>query len=112
MLPWITAVLNPRILEAMRVAESWGVAQRLFDACVGSDYLESFPHFAPLAETNKDALEFAASFCEQVCAVNKLDPDVGRRWLEEFQADLMASKMMLIAIAEGTTETQAPRHVL
>ena len=79
---------------------SWGVAHEFFHACVGSDDQEWFPHFAPLAETNKDALEFAASFCEQVCAVNKLDPDVGRRWLEEFQADLMASKMMLIAIAE------------
>lgn len=87
-------------LEAMRVAESWGVAHEFFHICVGSDDHEAFPHFAPLAETNKDALEFAASFCEQVCAANKLDSEVGQHWLEEFQADLMASKVLLIGIAE------------
>jgi hypothetical protein len=87
-------------LEAMRVAESWGVAHEFFHACIASEDHEAFPHFAPLAEINKDALTFANSFCDQVCAANKLHPDVGRRWLEEFQADLMASKMLLIGIAD------------
>lgn len=87
-------------LESMRVAESWGVAHEFFHVCAGSYAHETFPQFSPLVNTFQDALKFAAEFCHQVCAVNGLQPDVGRNWLEEFQADLMACKMLLIGIAD------------
>ena len=87
-------------LEAMRVAESWGVAHEFFHICAGPDGHEQFPQFAPFADSNRDALEYASAFCQQVCAHNDLEPEVGQRWLEEFQADLMACKLMLIAIAD------------
>jgi hypothetical protein len=35
------------------------------------------------------------------CAANGLQADVARNWLEEFEADLMPCKMLLIAIADG-----------
>lgn len=88
-------------LEAMRVAESWGVAHEFFHVCTGPAGGEQFPQFKPLADSYRDALDFAGRFCEQVCAHNKLEPDIRLSWLEEFQADLMACKLMLIAIADN-----------
>jgi len=87
-------------IEAMRVAESWGVAHEFFHVCAGSEGDGPFPQFAALADAYQDAISFASRFCEQVCKRNTLHLDVARSWLEEFKADLMACKMLLIAIAD------------
>jgi hypothetical protein len=98
-------------LESRRIAESWGVAHEFFHVCAGSDAHEAFPQFSPLANTFQDALKFASNFCEQVCAFNGLQPDVSRNWLEEFQADLMACKMLLSASPTAGTATSKPSRL-
>jgi hypothetical protein len=102
------------LLEAVRVAEAWGVAHEFFHVCLESHANGAFPQFAPLAEINEDALRFASSFCDQVSAAVGLQTDVARNWLDEFRADLMASKMLLIGIADrrfrdGRTFNVAPK---
>ena len=50
-------------LEAMRVAESWGVAHEFFHVCAGPEGQGAFPQFAPLLDLYEDALNFASNFC-------------------------------------------------
>ncbi len=97
-------------LEAVRVAESWVVAHEFFHACVSSEDREAFPQFAPFAESNQAALKAAAIFSEKVCVAQKLQPKVGQFWLEEFQADLLATKMLLIGIAEKHERNLKAQH--
>jgi hypothetical protein len=87
-------------VDAMRVAESWIVAHELFHVVLASGADGPFPHYAVVAESHNDARAAASQFSEQVSRSFHLNPSISKEWCEEFQADLMASRFLLIAIAE------------
>jgi hypothetical protein len=87
-------------LDAIRVAESWIVAHEVFHVILASDAEGPFSHYAIVAESQKDPRAAASHFSAQVSQAFHLNQSISEQWCEEFQADLMASRFLLIAIAD------------
>jgi hypothetical protein len=88
------------LMDALRVAESWVVGHEVFHVCLLAQTDGPFPEFVSTAESNRDVLEYAACFCTEMTKLFQLPNRIAKMWLEEFQADLLACKTLLIAIAD------------
>jgi hypothetical protein len=88
------------LLDALRTAESWVVAHEVFHVFLLAQEGVAFPEFVAIAGTEKPHLDYAAQFCQQVATAFRLQPRIAKSWLEEFQADILACRMLCIAIAD------------
>jgi hypothetical protein len=88
------------LLDALRLAESWVVAHEFFHACLLAGNGGPFPQFATILESNQEVIACASQYCDPVTTKLGLQPNVAKAWLEEFQADILACKMLVIAIAD------------
>jgi hypothetical protein len=95
------------LLDALRLAESWVVAHEFFHACLLANNGGPFQQFATILESNQEVTACASQYCDQVTKRLGLQTNVAKEWLEEFQADILACKMLVIAIADrrfGTSD--------
>jgi hypothetical protein len=94
-------------LDALRLAESWAVAHEFFHACLLAGNGGPFPQFEAILESNREVIACASQYCDPVARKLGLRPNVAKAWLEEFQSDILACKMLVIAIADrrfGTSD--------
>jgi hypothetical protein len=88
------------MLHALQVAESWVVAHEVFHVCILAQHGGPFPQFATIAEANSDVLEYASQFSSLATKQLGLRSSTAASWLEEFQADILACKMLYVAILD------------